>query len=60
MVIHVGGVACLQDMPKKQVAALESGGFRMGNLTHVVVQFPTVVRGRLSPVETPSVLAVYP
>ena len=50
----------MQDMPKKQVAALESGGFRMGNLTHVVVQFPTVVRGRLSPVETPSVLAVYP
>ena len=29
-------------MPKKQVEALESDGFKMGNLTHVVVQFPTV------------------
>ena len=29
-------------MPKKQIAALESEGFKMGNLTHVVVQFPTV------------------
>ena len=29
-------------MPEKQVEALESEGFKMGNLTHVAVQFPAV------------------